>query len=131
MSFAVPTGVLVLGLGTFAGKYVAGGVTKELVARSLLVVAAVVVLLAPHDSDACGAWRFDTPTAFTAAFLVVAAEVIATATRTHTGVGVTASTLAFAFANAGGATSGGCNAAMAALAGGGIAAALVLVSSRA
>jgi len=108
VSFAVTAAVLVLGIGSFTGKYAAGvggdlswgARTRSLAARVCLVVTAVVVLLVPLDVDGCVAWRFEPATAVAGAFIVVVAEVTATAAGTRGGVAVAASALLFAAANA-------------------------------
>lgn len=94
--------VLVLGIGSFTGKYAVywTGASRAVVARAALVVLTVCVLMLPLELDACSAWRFRPEDASLGALAIVGGEVFGTALHRRVGALSCATTLAIAFANA-------------------------------
>ena len=100
MGVSIAAAVLVLGVGSFVGKYTASRYTPALALRAALIVIVVGVLVAPLDYGGCAAWRFPPNTAIGSAFIVVISELVGNASQTLCGVAACTSALLFAVANA-------------------------------
>lgn len=125
MGVSLSAAVLVLGVGTFVGKYTASHYTRALFLRALLTVVSVGVLVVPLDYAACDAWQFPSNTAIGSSFIVVISELVGTASKTHCGVAACTSALLFSLANARHDVESGCGAGLFAVSATGLALACV------
>jgi len=129
MGVSLTAAVLVLGVGTFVGKYTTSHYTRALGARVVLIVLVVAVLVAPLDYDACSAWQFPSGTAIGSAFIVVICELVGTASNTVCGVAACTSALLFALASARHDVESGCGAALFGLSASGLALASAAIAT--